>query len=354
MEIDNNKINLAFDSLPDILKEAIVSLKTFEILKSIRNEYKLTEDQARELGSVTGFIMMGLVKPENFVKDISERLQIDQNKARDIGQRINEQIFRPVASEIKKLHEPKSNVSLGETQNLPPKPQAPIPASPMNQYPFTQTKPSQSAPVPPTPPKKSLDADLLAAMSISKQKPPEAPRPQGKMIGIAQMDKESEHVEIPEPPKSRAGEEISPSQETVMNGDFMPGFSGENLQRNKMQTVPEPPRAPRPPIQSTTPPSEPPITPQGDFTQTGHFSFSKGFIGKEESESDLLKEDILKVIENPGAVRRDLTKDIRDQLKPIRTMEGDKGEAEKEKPLESPIKNPPKQYSQDPYRESLN
>ena len=45
MEIMNytqEQIDNAFDKLPDTLKEAILSVKNFEILKKIRESYKLS------------------------------------------------------------------------------------------------------------------------------------------------------------------------------------------------------------------------------------------------------------------------------------------------------------------------
>lgn len=109
----------AFKKLPSDLQDAIYSVDVSEKLEKIYKKHSLHIDQAGELGSEVGLVMMGLTKPNDFAENITRRLSVPEEKARAVASDINSQIFMPIRQSLMKLHEERDIKP--ETQN--PKPQ---------------------------------------------------------------------------------------------------------------------------------------------------------------------------------------------------------------------------------------
>ena len=105
-----NQIDNAFRSLPDAIQNAITAVNSANILREITKNYGLHIDEGATLSSETGYVMMGLTHPGEFIQRIKTALNLGDEKARMIAQEINERIFRQVRNELKALHniEPKS------------------------------------------------------------------------------------------------------------------------------------------------------------------------------------------------------------------------------------------------------
>lgn len=93
-----------FNSLPQELKQAIAGVETSEIIQSISRKHHLQIDQMGELAAETGLVLLGLTKPEDYIKNLNSRLKINLKDARDIALEVNIEIFSKVKESLKKLH----------------------------------------------------------------------------------------------------------------------------------------------------------------------------------------------------------------------------------------------------------
>lgn len=369
------QIEKQIDLISEQLREAIFSTKNFEILKTIRESYKLSEEQAGEMGSEGGLVLMGLTKPENFVANLQERLKINPQLAREIGQKINEQIFRPVKDEILRLNNPApvnalhSDIAIPPAQKLPPAPPRPRPLDAELQ------KDVGLRPPPPPPASRSTRPPLDAELSGILKRPPTPPAP-GVLsdIPVKPQSEGGKGSGIPIPPPAPfAPPHPGPILRDERNQDYvMPPPKPETppaITRPKPLFTP-----PLPPERSEIPnfklrqslPGTPPSLPgeretlPSAWTQapapglrefqkpTGSALDAPGFNPKTptpptsprkyvnpfaepapENEENLSREEILRGIENPGSI--------------LETSQG----------FKAPLKEPPKQYGSDPYREPL-
>lgn len=110
-----------YNSLPQELKTAMSSIESSEIIQAIGKKYGLHIDQTGELASETGFVLLGFTKPEDYIRNLKDRLKVDPQKAKEIALEINSRIFSKVKENLKRLHgigseEKKENV-FNKTKN---------------------------------------------------------------------------------------------------------------------------------------------------------------------------------------------------------------------------------------------
>lgn len=103
MKYTKEQIQDNFDKLPKEVQDAIVSNDTFKNLQSIGQKYQLHIDQAGELGSETGLLMMGLTPPSQFADNLVERLRIGKDTASQITTDVNIQILQPLKEHLMSL-----------------------------------------------------------------------------------------------------------------------------------------------------------------------------------------------------------------------------------------------------------
>lgn len=117
MDYTQEQIVEKYYSLPQDLRTAMASVESAKIIQQIEKKHKLNIAQAGELASETGFVLMGLTRPENFIRNLSERLEVATQKAKEIALDVNAQIFSRVKESLKKLH------GIGQESAAPPLPQ---------------------------------------------------------------------------------------------------------------------------------------------------------------------------------------------------------------------------------------
>ena len=93
-----------YDNLPEDLKDAIFGLEMNEIVEKIGRENQLNIEQIGDLANETGMVMLGVTHPNDFIGNLTERLEVDKEKARAIAGEINEQIFKKVRESLRKIH----------------------------------------------------------------------------------------------------------------------------------------------------------------------------------------------------------------------------------------------------------
>jgi len=94
-----------YQHLPEDLKKAIFGVDTTEIVKNIGQKYQLQIDKIGVLGNETGLVMLGITHPDNFIANLAERLKVDGETAKKIGEEVSNQIFAKVRESLKKIQE---------------------------------------------------------------------------------------------------------------------------------------------------------------------------------------------------------------------------------------------------------
>lgn len=103
-----------FESLPQELKDAIMSVETSEKLRAVTGKNSLMLDQATELGDEVGLLMLGITKQKDFLKNIEKRLEINEEKALAIAKDVNTEILDSIRESLRKIQEQQEEVSASE------------------------------------------------------------------------------------------------------------------------------------------------------------------------------------------------------------------------------------------------
>ena len=108
-----------YKRLPQDLKEAIDMLDPAGILGEIGQKYVLHNDQIGILADQTAMVIIGFVRPENFVTNLIARLGLDRAVAEGIAREVNEQIFLKIRESLQALHEGNKDNSNYGVEMLP-------------------------------------------------------------------------------------------------------------------------------------------------------------------------------------------------------------------------------------------
>ncbi|MFA5841518.1 MAG: hypothetical protein WC835_00970 [Candidatus Paceibacterota bacterium] len=99
-----NEIEGKFRSLPKDVRDAITSADVDLKVTELAGKYRLHIDKAEELSDETGLVMLGLTKPQDYLKNLKQRLELPEDMARDLVTDVNEQIFKPIRESLKQIH----------------------------------------------------------------------------------------------------------------------------------------------------------------------------------------------------------------------------------------------------------
>jgi len=131
-----------YKKLPEPLKDAMFSPDVAEKMFEIGKKNGLTIEKTGFMAEETGFIILGLTMPREFMKILSDRLEVDKDAAARIASDINHVILFPLREALKNAH----NMEVGEAElqkeEIVIKKPAPAP--------MPEAKPTPSVP-PPTP-----------------------------------------------------------------------------------------------------------------------------------------------------------------------------------------------------------
>lgn len=104
MNYTKEQLKQIFKSLPEDLQDAITSVESAQILSEIGKKFKLHLDQQSFLGDETGYVLLGVSDPMEFVSSLSIKLGIDRNTASQIVSEINEKIFVKIKESLRQIH----------------------------------------------------------------------------------------------------------------------------------------------------------------------------------------------------------------------------------------------------------
>ncbi len=225
--MDNNKqkdILEIYADLPDDLQRALFAPETANAIRAVGKKYELTLDKVGVLAGETGNVMMGITPTSEFIKNISEKVGVDKEKARMIAEDINQQIFAPVRESLKKVHR------LEEPKNLSNKPAQSAskettphasPLNPSSKFPLTKMeyervrsvgseikKPAVAPPPSNLPIGKPINPLPVVATKPTPPTPPTPPIPPANLVPLPPPKPSApppsifvKKIEIPPPPK---------------------------------------------------------------------------------------------------------------------------------------------------------
>ncbi len=104
--ITKEQLYTRWDSLPDILREAITSeTNSGIVLETARGEH-LHDEKSAIVSKLTGYVLMGFIHPEELADEIKNELGIDARIATAIAEPIQRKIFNPLREELESIYAP--------------------------------------------------------------------------------------------------------------------------------------------------------------------------------------------------------------------------------------------------------
>lgn len=164
------QLNEQYTKLPEVMREAIVSVETADKIMAIGKTHNLHIDQIGSLAENVGLVMLGLLSTKEFNKQIENELKIDHVMAENIAAEVNSQIFLPIRDALRQLTEAKDQLPtqadvLQEIENPPAAPITP-PITPA-------TPPTIEAPAAVIPPPPSIfEQKMAGSFSLPKEEAP--------------------------------------------------------------------------------------------------------------------------------------------------------------------------------------
>lgn len=107
MNYSEQILRARFEQLPKGVREAIVATPWEDKLAQIASKHRLHIDQADRLGKETIIVMFGLDHPDNLAYNIAKHLEVSEEKALEIANDLNREIFLKVRESLKQVIEGK-------------------------------------------------------------------------------------------------------------------------------------------------------------------------------------------------------------------------------------------------------
>jgi len=93
-----------YEVLPKELKEAIFSEETANSIHEACTRNNLEEAKIPEIAKYAGYVLMGLLPPDEFEKTLKEKLALDNEQAKKINQEITRFIFFPLRATLESIY----------------------------------------------------------------------------------------------------------------------------------------------------------------------------------------------------------------------------------------------------------
>lgn len=95
---------LLYEKLPKNLQEAIFSVETANIIGEIGERYNLKNEEISEIAKYVGYVLLGLLIPNEIEKTLKEDLNIENDLAKKISTEITQFIFSPIKESLEELY----------------------------------------------------------------------------------------------------------------------------------------------------------------------------------------------------------------------------------------------------------
>ncbi|MDP3769422.1 MAG: hypothetical protein U1A25_03180 [Candidatus Sungbacteria bacterium] len=201
--------------LPETLRDQLISVENAERIFESGKKFGLNIEQIGYLAEESGFVVLGLTHPKDFVRHLSEHLGVDIEKSKAIAREINHQVFFPLREMLKNAHQ--FELTQEQIQEPPP----PLPTvSRSDIRPPTTPPPSPLAtptPIPtPTPlkpimpPSAPITPPLRPLMPPPTSRQPSAPVPLAPLPSSSIQEQKTEAMRPPSPLSTKTADIIKP------------------------------------------------------------------------------------------------------------------------------------------------
>ena len=104
-----------FAGLPPEIQKALSSEEVISVLQEIGRQHELHIDKVEDLLDAVTECLTGSLRPDKFSAEIANRLQISNEKAKNIAVEVNDRIFSAIREAMKKVY-PAPNLSVGHPE----------------------------------------------------------------------------------------------------------------------------------------------------------------------------------------------------------------------------------------------
>jgi len=117
-----------FNSLPESIKDIILSSNYEETLLVVGKQYQLDTEQIAILERETTLVLLGLTELENYESNLVQELKIDKTKSSEMAKRINDAVFSSVKDLLEIMNTPvKENSSTEKGKEIQKQEEEPAP-----------------------------------------------------------------------------------------------------------------------------------------------------------------------------------------------------------------------------------
>ena len=176
MEYTKEELEKKFNSVPENIQGLILDENFGPAITLLCKELGVDAVKALDVEDETLHVLIGISDPKDFIHNIQTKIGVDEEKARAIAEKVNDEIFQLVKESLKVVH------NITETAS-----EASVSSAPLDAL-----RSTPNVPRPPAPPQASLASQASVALM---PKIPEAPRSsqnifEQKLQGVFKMPKE--------------------------------------------------------------------------------------------------------------------------------------------------------------------
>lgn len=109
MNFPQEQLKELYENLPKDLQRALFAPEITEKIKEICSNNNLNEEQNSEVAKYIGYVMLGVLPPEEFEETLRNELKISSETSRKISSEIFNSIFSTVNESLEALYARKIN-----------------------------------------------------------------------------------------------------------------------------------------------------------------------------------------------------------------------------------------------------
>ncbi len=91
--------------LPKVVQDQLFSVQTANKILEAGKKNNLDSNQISKSAYLVGLILLGELNIVDFVKELSQRCQLEGQAAKQLARDINQAVFLPVKEELKEIHQ---------------------------------------------------------------------------------------------------------------------------------------------------------------------------------------------------------------------------------------------------------
>lgn len=99
------QIDKILEKLPEELQEAIFSVETAQEIGQVGDTYGITDERLNRISEYVGFVLMGLILPQEFSGMLEKEIELPKTLAEAIARDLNRLVFYPVKPALEQLHQ---------------------------------------------------------------------------------------------------------------------------------------------------------------------------------------------------------------------------------------------------------